>query len=116
MIKAALAHLWFVTIHPFENGNGRRAIADLTLARSQHSPQGFYSMSAQIRAERNAYHDQLERTQKGVTEVTAWILWFLDCLGRAIHRADGVLAAVIAKAQFWDRLLDGFEGKMTSSK
>lgn len=134
VIKAALAHLWFVTIHPFEDGNGRiaRAIADLALARSEKSPQRFYSMSAQIRAERNAYYDQLERTQKGGTDVTAWILWFLECLGRAIHGADGVLAAVIAKARFWERagalalnerqikalnrLLDGFEGKMTSSK
>jgi len=134
VIKAALAHLWFVTIHPFEDGNGRiaRAIADLALARSESSPQRFYSMSAQIRADRNAYYDQLERTQKGSTDVTAWILWFLDCLGRAIHGADAVLASVIAKAQFWERaaalalnerqikvlnrLLDGFEGKMTSSK
>jgi Fic family protein len=134
VIKAALAHLWFVTIHPFEDGNGRiaRAIADLALARSENSPQRFYSMSAQIRAERTAYYDQLERTQKGGTDVTAWILWFLECLGRAIHGADGVLAAVIAKAQFWERpgtfslnerqikvlnrLLDEFEGKMTSSK
>jgi Fic family protein len=134
VIKAALAHLWFVTIHPFEDGNGRiaRAIADLALARSEGSPQRFYSMSAQIRAERNAYYDQLERTQKASTDVTAWILWFLDCLGRAIVGADGVLASVMAKAQFWERaaelalnerqikvlnrLLDGFEGKMTSSK
>lgn len=134
VIKAALAHLWFVTIHPFEDGNGRiaRAIADLALARSESSPKRFYSMSAQIRAERNDYYDQLERTQKGSTDVTAWILWFLDCLGRAIHGADSALAAVIAKAQFWERaaalalnerqikvlnrLLDGFEGKMTSSK
>lgn len=134
VIKAALAHLWFVTIHPFEDGNGRlaRAIADLALARSERSPQRFYSMSAQIRVERNAYYEQLERTQKGDTDVTAWILWFLDCLGRAINGADGVLAAVIAKAQFWERagalalnerqikvlnrLLDSFEGKMTSSK
>jgi len=134
VIKAALAHLWFVTIHPFEDGNGRiaRAIADLALARSEGSPQRFYSMSAQIRAERKAYYDQLERTQKGSTDVTAWVLWFVECLGRAIHGADGVLASVIAKAQFWERaaatalnerqikvlnrLLDGFEGKMTSSK
>ena len=134
VIKAALAHLWFVTIHPFADGNGRiaRAIADLALARSEGSSQRFYSMSAQIRAERNAYYDQLERTQKGSTDVTAWILWFLDCLGPAIHGADAVLASVIAKAQFWERaaamalnerqikvlnrLLDGFEGKMTSSK
>lgn len=134
VIKAALAHLWFVTIHPFEDGNGRiaRAIADLALARSENSPQRFYSMSAHIRAERNAYYDQLERTQKGTTDVTAWILWFLGCLGRAIHGGDCVLATVIAKARFWERagalalserqikvlnrLLDGFEGKMTSSK
>lgn len=134
VIKAALAHLWFVTIHPFEDGNGRiaRAIADLALARSEGSPQRFYSMSAQIGAERGAYHDRLERTQKGGTDVTAWILWFLDCLGRAIHGADDVLAAVIAKGRFWERaapmtlnerqikvlnrLLDGFAGKMTSSK
>ncbi|WEF24704.1 Fic family protein [Paracoccus sp. S3-43] len=134
VIKAALAHLWFVTIHPIEDGNGRiaRAIADLALARSEGSSQQFYSMSAQIRAERNAYYDQLERTQKGGTDVTAWILWFLKCLGRAIDGADGVLAAVVAKGQFWERtaalalnerqikvlnrLLDGFEGKMTSSK
>ncbi len=131
VIKAALAHLWFVTIHPFEDGNGRiaRAIADLALARSEASPQRFYSMSAQIRIERSDYYDELERTQKGVTD---WLTWFLACLGRAIHGADGVLAAVIAKAQFWERaaalalnerqikilnrLLDGFEGKMTSSK
>ena len=134
VIKAALAHLWFVTIHPFEDGNGRiaRAIADLALARSERSPQRFYSMSSQIRAERNAYYDQLERTQKGGTDVTAWILWFLECLGRAIHQADGILGAVIAKSRFWERagalalnkrqikvlnrLLDGFEGKLTSSK
>jgi Fic family protein len=134
VIKAALAHLWFVTIHPFEDGNGRiaRAIADLALARSEGNSQRFYSMSAQIRVERNAYYDQLEHTQKGGTDVTSWILWFLDCLGRAIHGADGVLAAVVAKGQFWERtaalalnerqikvlnrLLDGFEGKMTSSK
>jgi Fic family protein len=134
VIKAALAHLWFVTIHPFEDGNGRiaRAIADLALARSEASPQRFYSMSAQIRIERSDYYDELERTQKGPTDVTEWLTWFLSCLGRAIHGADGVLAAVIAKAQFWERAaalalnerqikilnrrLDGFEGKMTSSK
>jgi Fic family protein len=134
--KAALAHLWFVMIHPFEDGNGRIAraiaIADLALARSEGSSQRFYSMSAQIRTERNAYCDQLERTQKGGTDVTSWILWFLDCLGRAIQGAGGVLAAVVAKGQFWERAaalalserqikvlnrqLDGFEGKMTSSK
>jgi Fic family protein len=134
VIKAALAHLWFVTIHPFEDGNGRiaRAIADLALARSEGSSQRFYSMSAQIRTERDAYYNQLERTQKGETDVTDWVLWFLACLDRAIRGADSVLAAVVAKGQFWERaapmplnerqikilnrLLDGFEGKMTTSK
>ena len=134
VIKAALAHLWFVTIHPFEDGNGRiaRAIADLALARSEGSSRRFYSMSAQIRTERDAYYDQLERTQKGETDVTDWVLWFLACLDRAIRGADSVLAAVIAKGQFWERaaplplnerqikilnrLLDGFEGNMTTSK
>ena len=105
VIKAALAHLWFVTIHPFEDGNGRiaRAIADLALARSEGSSQRFYSMSAQIQIERSDYYDELERTQKGATDVTEWLTRFLACLGRAIHGADGVLAAVIAKAQFWER-------------
>ena len=134
VIKAALAHLWFVTIHPFEDGNGRiaRAIADMALARSEASPQRFYSMSAQIRLERSAYYDQLERTQKGGTDVTDWLIWFLACLQRAIHGAQDLLAAVMDKSRFWERagkvalnarqiivlnrLLDGFEGKMTSSK
>ena len=134
VIKAALAHLWFVTIHPFDDGNGRiaRAIADLALARSEGSRQRFYSMSAQIRAERSAYYDQLEQTQKGGVDVTDWLIWFLACLQRAIHGAQDVLAAVLDKARFWERagslvlnarqnkvlnrLLDGFEGKMTSSK
>jgi Fic family protein len=134
VIKAALAHLWFVTIHPFEDGNGRiaRAIADLALARSEGSPQRFYSMSAQIQIERSHYYEELERTQKGATDVTDWLTWFLDCLGRAINGADGVLASVIAKSQFWERaaplalnerqikvlnrLIDGLNGKMTSSK
>lgn len=134
VIKAALAHLWFVTIHPFADGNGRiaRAVADLALARSEGSPQRFYSMSAQIRAERTAYYDQLERTQKSGLDVTDWLIWFLACLQRAIHGAQDVLATVMDKARFWERagavalnarqinvlnrLLDGFEGKMTSSK
>lgn len=134
VLKAALAHLWFVTIHPFDDGNGRvaRAIADLALARSESSPQRFYSMSAQIRQERNAYYDILERTQKGTLDVTPWMDWFLGCLGRAIEGAQTTLAAVLAKARFWEaiagvalnarqrlavnRLLDGFDGKLTSSK
>jgi Fic family protein len=134
VLKAGLAHLWFVTVHPFDDGNGRiaRAIADLALARSEQSPQRFYSMSAQIRRERTAYYDVLERTQKGTMDVTVWMGWFLDCLGRAINGAQTILAAVLRKARFWqefraiplnarqrvmlNRLLDGFEGNLTTSK
>jgi len=134
VLKAAIAHLWFVTIHPFEDGNGRiaRAIADLALARSETSGQRFYSMSAQIRKERSAYYEILEQTQKGELDITSWLAWFLDCLDRAFDGADAILATVLAKARFWDlhagrslndrqrlvinRLLDGFEGKLTSSK
>ncbi|PPQ16057.1 DUF4172 domain-containing protein [Bradyrhizobium sp. AC87j1] len=134
VIKAALAHLWFVTIHPFEDGNGRiaRAIADLALARSEHSPQRFYSMSAQIRKERKAYYDILERTQRGTLDITHWLDWFLGCLGRAFDGADAIIGNVLQKAAFWEkhgasdlndrqrlmlnRLLEGFEGKLTSSK
>lgn len=134
VIRAAVAHLWFVTIHPFDDGNGRiaRAVADMALARSEQSPQRFYSMSAQIRLERNAYYDQLEATQKGTLDITGWIRWFLECLERAFEGADRVLARVLAKAAFWrkhadaafnprqhdmlNRLLDGFTGKLTSSK
>ncbi len=134
VLKAGLAHLWFVTIHPFDDGNGRiaRAIADMALARSEHSPQRFYSMSAQIRQERNAYYDILERTQKGTMDVTPWMEWFLGCLGRAIDGAQETLSTVLDKARFWDRikdvklndrqrlvinrLLDGFDGKLTTSK
>ena len=134
VLKAALAHLWFVTIHPFDDGNGRiaRAIADLALARSEQSPKRFYSMSAQIRLERNNYYDILERTQKGTMEVTPWMQWFFGCLDRAFDGAEGTLAGVMRKARFWqehageafnerqrkvvNRLLDGFEGALTSSK
>jgi len=134
LVKAALAHLWFVTIHPFEDGNGRiaRAIADMSLARSEGIPQRFYSMSAQIRIERKTYYDMLESTQKGDLDITPWLGWFLECLGRAFEGAEAILAAVFEKAEFWkkhaaakinqrqrdilNRLLDGFEGKLTSSK
>jgi Fic family protein len=134
VLKAGVAHLWFVTIHPFEDGNGRiaRAIADMVLARSERSPQRFYSMSAQIRQERSAYYEILEATQKGDLDITRWLEWFLGCLGRAFDRAETILAAVLNKARFWDRfagtkfnerqrslinrLLNGFEGKLTSSK
>ncbi|MGA8013651.1 MAG: Fic family protein [Candidatus Acidiferrales bacterium] len=134
VLKAGVAHLWFVTIHPFDDGNGRiaRAIADLCLARSEKSAQRFYSMSAQIRQEHKAYYDILEQTQKGGTNITPWLTWFLDCLGRAIDGAGTLLGSVLAKARFWEslgpspvnerqravlnRLLDGFEGKLTTTK
>ena len=134
VLKAAIAHLWFVTIHPFEDGNGRiaRAIADMALARSEKSPQRYYSMSAQIRTERTAYYDILEATQKGDLDITAWLAWFLGCLNRAIEGAGDTLSTVLLKARFWEqrageafnprqramlnRLFDGFEGKLTSSK
>lgn len=134
VLKAALAHLWFVTIHPFDDGNGRiaRAIADLLLARSEGSAQRFYSMSAQIREERDGYYAILERTQQGTMDITAWMQWFLACLTRAIEGAHGTLSGVLEKARYWDRLrdvplnerqrlvitrlLEGFEGKLTTSK
>ena len=134
VVKAGIAHLWFVTIHPFDDGNGRiaRAITDMALARSEGSSQRFYSMSAQIRQERAAYYHILEQTQKGGMDITLWMAWFLGCLGRAIEGAQGILGTVLAKARFWEslgdfrlnerqrlvlnRLLDGFEGKLTTSK
>ena len=134
VLKAGIAHFWFVTIHPFDDGNGRiaRAIADLMLARSEGSPQRFYSMSAQIRHERGTYYDMLERTQKGGLDITPWLMWFLGCLDRAFDGAELTLTSVLRKARFWEqhsqsslnerqrlmlnRLLDGFEGKLTSSK
>jgi len=134
VLKAGIAHLWFVTIHPFDDGNGRiaRAIADQALARSEKSAQRFYSVSAQIRQERNSYYDILEATQKGDLDITPWLEWFLGCLDRAFGGAETILAVVLTKARFWElhagaslndrqrtiinRLLDGFEGKLTSSK
>ncbi|WP_005031435.1 Fic family protein [Holophaga foetida] len=134
LLKAGLAHLWFVTLHPFEDGNGRiaRALGDLLLARADGSPQRFYSLSAQIQRERKAYYEILERTQRGSLDVTAWLAWFLGTLHRAVDLAQGPLDQVLAKARFWtrwsgvamnarqvamlNRLLDGFEGKLTSSK
>jgi len=103
VVKAGLAHLWFVTIHPFEDGNGRiaRAIADMALARSEQSSQRFYSMSAQIRQERADYYDILERTQKATMDITPWMDWFLQCLGRAVNGAQATLGTVLSKAHFW---------------
>jgi Fic family protein len=134
VLKAGVAHLWFVTIHPFDDGNGRiaRAISDMALARADRSDQRFYSMSARIRQERDAYYGVLEQTQKDSLDITLWMEWFLACLSRAVDGANDTLAAVLRKAQFWERLageslnarqirilnrlLDGFEGKLTSSK
>lgn len=134
VIKAAMAHLWFVTIHPFDDGNGRigRAIMDLQLSRANNTSQRFYSMSSQIKKERNKYYEMLEATQKGELDITPWIEWFLGCLDRAIDATDDILQIVLQKAKFWERyhnnpfndrqklmlnkLIDGFDGKLNSSK
>ena len=134
VLKAGVAHLWFVTIHPFDDGNGRiaRAIADMQLARSDESKQRFYSMSAQIRKERNDYYEILEATQKGTLDITTWLDWFFTCLDRALTASDETLEGVMKKAKFWEthsgarfnerqklmlnKLMDQFEGKLTSSK
>ena len=134
VVKSAVAHLWFVTLHPFDDGNGRiaRAISDQTLARSEQSANRFYSMSSQIREDRKAYYNILESTQKGGLDITHWLEWYLGCLDRAFDGAEIILGKVMQKANFWqtnrgrtfndrqtkilNRLLDGFEGKLTSSK
>ncbi len=134
VLRAAVAHLWFVAIHPFDDGNGRiaRATADWQLARAENSAQRFYSMSAQILAERNDYYDILGRTQKGTLDVTPWMTWFLGCIGRAFTGTEATLSAVMRKARFWEshaqvpindrqggilnRLLNGFEGTLTTTK
>lgn len=134
LIKAGLAHLWLVTLHPFDDGNGRisRAVGDMALARAEGTDQRFYSLSAQIERERKQYYDQLEATQKGSMDVTGWLAWFLGSLLRAVQGADETLASVLDKARFWqrwstvpmnerqtklvNRLLDGFEGKLTTAK
>ena len=134
IIKAGLAHLWLVTLHPFDDGNGRlsRAVGDMALARAEGTHQRFYSFSAQIQRERKDYYDQLEATQKGPLDVTPWLHWFLGCLLRAVQGADATLAGVLDKAQFWqrwagtpmnarqtlvlNRVLDGMEGKLTNAK
>jgi len=134
ILKSAIAHLWFVTIHPFDDGNGRiaRAIADMQLARAERSCFRYYSLSAQIRLDRKAYYTLLERTQRGSLDITDWLVWFLNCLRRALHQTEQQLAQVLTKAQVWSRfgdislndrqrllinkLWDGFDGKLTSSK
>jgi Fic family protein len=134
LLVAGVAHLWFVTIHPFDDGNGRiaRAIADMALARGERTGQRSYSMSGQIRAERKMYYTMLERTQQGELDVTGWQTWFLECLLRALDGARSILSSVLERARFWERfareplnerqimmlnrLMDGFEGKLTSSK
>ncbi len=134
LLKAGLGHFWFVTLHPFEDGNGRmaRAVADLLLARADGSPQRFYSMSAQILKERKKYYDLLERSQRGTLDVTEWLSWFMACLQRALAASEEMLASVLHKHQFWQthaktvlnprqvkvltKLFDGFEGNLTSGK
>ncbi|MFI5151576.1 MAG: Fic family protein [Bacteroidia bacterium] len=134
VLKSAIAHLWFVTIHPFDDGNGRiaRAIADMQLAKADGDHQRFYSMSAQIRLARNSYYDILERAQKGKLDITEWLEWFLHCLDKALNVTDEILKRVLSKTKFWDfhaqipinerqrllinKLFDGFMGKLTSSK
>ena len=134
LIHAGLAHLWLVTLHPFDDGNGRisRAVGDMALARAEGTAQRFYSLSAQIQRERKQYYDHLEATQRGMLDVTPWLDWFLACLLRAVQGADGLLVAVLDKAQFWQRwagtpmnarqtqvlnkVLDGMEGKLTNAK
>ncbi len=134
ILKAAIAHLWFVAIHPLDDGNGRigRAIMDLALARSDRTSQRFYSVTSEIHKLKHEYYDVLERTQKASLDITSWIQWFLICLDRALTEAEGVLVLVRSKTAFWtrhsqialnerqrlvlNRLLDGLEGKLTSSK
>jgi Fic family protein len=134
IIQATIAHLWFVTIHPFEDGNGRvaRALADMSLTRSENSAQRFYSLSAQIRRDQSLYYDSLENTQKGDLDTTDQLLWFTGCFSRALDRAEEACASVLVKADFWqrhaqaglnerqrkvlNRYLDGFEGKLTARK
>jgi Fic family protein len=136
LLKAAIAHLWFVTIHPFEDGNGRigRAITEMCLARSDGSAQRFYSMSAKILEERSGYYDVLERTQAGTLDITEWLVWFLECLDRAIEQSNRISTSALEKDLLWrnlkkrglplndrqkkvlNKLFSGFEGKLTRDK
>jgi Fic family protein len=134
VLKAAIAHLWFITLHPFEDGNGRiaRALTDMQLARADESAQRFYSMSAQILLQRNQYYEILEHTQQGKLDITKWIQWFMQCLMAALLATNDTLDEVLRKGKFWDthaktlfnnrqqlmlnKLLDGFDGNLTSTK
>jgi Fic family protein len=134
LVKAAIAHLWFVTLHPFDDGNGRisRAIADMVLAQAEGQPRRFYSMSAQIRRDRKNYYLELEHAQKGTLDITPWIIWFLNTLSRAIMLSESHLEKILYKAKFWELhaskklnerqifmlniLFDGFKGKLSTSK
>jgi Fic family protein len=134
VLKAGIAHLWFVTIHPFEDGNGRiaRAITDMQLSKADGNTQRFFSMSAQIQKKRNSYYEILEKSQKGTSDITDWLIWFLECLTETLLSTDLILEKVLSKARFWEKhrttsfndrqrsmlnkLLDNFEGKLTSSK
>lgn len=133
-IMAAVAHLWFVTIHPFDDGNGRisRTLADMLLARLDEDSARYYSMSAEINRNKKAYYEILEQTQKGNLDITQWLLWFFGCLENAIRRASATIERTLQKAAFWNkfrdtdvnerqrkvlnRMWDGFEGKLTTSK
>ena len=134
VLKAGIAHLWFITIHPFEDGNGRiaRAITDMQLSKSDGNTQRFFSMSAQIQKQRSGYYEILEKSQKGTSDITNWLAWFLECLTEALLNTDTILEKVLSKARFWEKhritlfndrqrlmlnkILDDFEGKLTSSK
>ncbi|MCK6691004.1 MAG: Fic family protein [Thermoanaerobaculia bacterium] len=134
VLKAGIAHLWFITIHPFDDGNGRiaRAITDMQLSKAEDNPQRFYSMSAQIRLQRREYYEILEKTQRDGLDISEWLKWFLDCLEKALQTTDSTLDRVLYKARFWEKhattllnerqvllinkLLGPFEGKLSSSK
>jgi Fic family protein len=134
ILKSAIAHLWFIAIHPFEDGNGRiaRALSEMLLTRSDETPQRFYSMSSQIRAERKEYYNILEKTQKGTLDITEWLVWYLKCLADALNSSDIILSKVLYKHRFWikyssetlnsrqilliNKLLDNFIGQLTTSK
>ncbi|NHM14945.1 Fic family protein [Xiamenia xianingshaonis] len=134
LISAAIAHLWFLTIHPFDDGNGRiaRTITEMLLARSDGSPRRFYSMARHILDHRSEYYERLERSQKASPDVTEWVLWFLGALKESLVSSDERIGAVLRRDGWWrsvdgielndrqrrmlQRLLDGFEGKLTTSK